>query len=42
MIKKTSSNQQCGRDIEYTTGAFLKSFSILVLPGGHYGEEEKE
>ena len=28
MIKKTSSNQPCGRDNEYMTGAFLKSFSI--------------
>ena len=31
MIKKTSSNQPCGRDSEYITGAFLKSFSIGVL-----------
>ena len=29
MIKKTSSNQPCGRDSEYITGAFLKSFSIF-------------
>ena len=28
MIKKTSSNQPCGRDSEYITGAFLKSLSI--------------
>ena len=28
MIRKTSSNQPCGRDSEYLTGAFLKSFSI--------------
>ena len=28
MIKKTASNQSCGRDSEYMTGAFLKSFSI--------------
>ena len=28
MIKKTSSNQPCGRDCEYIIGAFLKSFSI--------------
>ena len=29
MIKKTSSNQPCGRDSEYIIAAFLKSFSIL-------------
>ena len=29
MIKKTSSNQPCGRYSEYITGAFLKSFSIF-------------
>ena len=28
MIKKTSSKQPYGRDSEYITGAFLKSFSI--------------
>ena len=28
-MKKTSSNQPCGRDSEYINGAFLKSFSIL-------------
>ena len=27
-MKKTSSNQPCGRDSEYIIGAFLKSFSI--------------
>ena len=31
MIKKTSSNQPCGKDSEYITGAFLKSFSIFFL-----------
>ena len=31
MIKKTSSNQLCGRDSEYLIGAFIKSFSILLL-----------
>ena len=31
MIKKTSSNQPCGRDSEYITGAFLKSFSIIYV-----------
>ena len=37
MIKKTSSNQPCGRDSEYTgiIGAFLKSFSIYI----NYGVE---
>ena len=30
MIKKTSSNQPCGGDSEYLTGAFLKSFSIFL------------
>ena len=29
MLKKTSSNQPCGRDSEYISGAFLKSFSIV-------------
>ena len=33
MIKKTSSNQPRGRDSEYITGAFLKSFSILTTSG---------
>ena len=33
MIKKTSSNQSCGRDSEYVTGAFLKSFSIHLAIG---------
>ena len=28
MLKKTSSNQPCGKDSEYIIGAFLKSFSI--------------
>ena len=28
VIRKPSSNQPCGRDSEYLTGAFLKSFSI--------------
>ena len=31
MIKKTSSNQSCGRDSEYITGAFLKSFSNVIV-----------
>ena len=30
MIKKTSSNQPCGRDSEYIIGVFLKSFSIYI------------
>ena len=30
MIKKTSSNQPCGRDSEYIIGVFLKSFSIII------------
>ena len=30
MVLKTSSNQPCGRDSEYITGAFLKSFSIYI------------
>ena len=28
-VKKTSSNQLCGRDSEYKIGAFLKFFSIF-------------
>ena len=28
MIKKTSSNQPCGRDFEYIIAVILKSFSI--------------
>ena len=35
VMKKTSSNQPCGRDREYTTGAFLKSLSILKLGKCH-------
>ena len=31
MIKKTFSNQPCGRDSEYINGAFLKSFSIYSI-----------
>ena len=31
MILKTSSNQPCGRDSEYITDAFLKSFSIHTI-----------
>ena len=33
MIKKTSSKQPYGRDSEYITGAFLKSFSIEYNSG---------
>ena len=31
MIKKTFPNQPSGRDREYLTGAFLKSFSIYIF-----------
>ena len=35
MIKKTSLNQLCGKDVEYITGAFLKSFSIILYIDGY-------
>ena len=33
MLKKKSSNQPCGRESEYITGVFLKSFSIVIIIG---------
>ena len=39
MIKKTSSNEPCGRDSENIIGVFLKSFTIYFLMHWYTGNQ---